>query len=303
MTASRAVLSLPIASIAIPEKRVGYFDALHAERLGADMAANGQHDPIHVKRNGNAAKLPWTLIAGLHRLRGARGAGRETIDAIQVADAGASREELRRLELSENLDHRHRRPIERAIMMVEFAGIEEAIDHPGRVGEPSQIRAGRARQAAGVTVSPAAGWRARTAAAMGCGIKTLERYQRIHRKIVEELPDLAEPLNFHPLGESFSVVRQLAALPLDRLHDTRRCAVEKVLERDDWGSLQEVLVAARIRSSTGSRTSNIVQCFRGNWDVLKLHEKRAHVDWLVEVVTPGMAIDMVAGFKKRGLLP
>ena len=139
----RPILRLPTSAIAVPEKRIGFFDTGHAANLGALIAANGQHDPIHVKRNGNAAKLPWTLIAGLHRLRGAEKAGLSEIDAIQVADASASADELRQLELSENLDHRQRRPIERAIFMVERARLEEAIDHPNGGEETPQERAAR----------------------------------------------------------------------------------------------------------------------------------------------------------------
>lgn len=83
MTNNRAIMELPIASVGVGI-RIGFYNPEHAARLGASIAAEGQHDPIHVKRNGNAAKLPWTLVAGLHRMRGAELAGLTTIDAIQV---------------------------------------------------------------------------------------------------------------------------------------------------------------------------------------------------------------------------
>lgn len=130
----RAILSLPIAEIEVGE-RIGFFNIDHTARLSISMAAEGQHSPIHVKRNGNAAKRKWKLVAGLHRLRGAEAIPWTRIDAVQVADASASASELRRLELSENVDHRHRRPIERAILMVAHGRLEEEIDHPGHVGE------------------------------------------------------------------------------------------------------------------------------------------------------------------------
>lgn len=308
----REVLSLPIASIAIPAKRIGYFDPQHAVGLGADMTGNGQHDPIHVKRNGNAAKLPWTLVAGLHRLRGAEGIGWTEIAAIQVAEPSASDAELRRLELSENLDHRQRRPIERAIFMVERARLEEAVDHPGRVAEASQDRAARARWDASDTMSLAS-WRERTAAAMGCGVKTLERYQRIHKAIVEELPadawraehpqadELPQLLNFHPLGASFTAMDRLASLnPIARLS-----AAKAILARPDATSIEQVLVEAGIKMSTGRRLDpeKLGAVMMDTWMRMPLAGRRAHVEWLVENVTPGMAVEMVAGFKKRGLLP
>lgn len=113
----RYILSLPILGIAVGP-RIGLFDAVRAERLGVSMAAEGQHNPIQVQRNGNAGKRRWTLVAGLHRLRGAEAIKWTEIDAIKVAGPGASDDELRRLELSENLDHGQRRPIERAMFMV-----------------------------------------------------------------------------------------------------------------------------------------------------------------------------------------
>lgn len=128
------ILTLPVTEIAIGD-RIGFYDAAHAAQIGASIAAEGQHDPIHVRRNGNAAKQRWTLVAGLHRLRGTMLTGGEHVAAIQVADASAGADELRWLELSENLDHRQRRPIERAIMIAERARLEEARDHPGHVGE------------------------------------------------------------------------------------------------------------------------------------------------------------------------
>lgn len=212
MSAAREVMSLQIAEIAIGE-RVGFYHADHAARIGASIAAEGQHDPIHVRRNGNRAALSWTLVAGLHRLRGAEAIGRTEIDAIQVADASDDAAALLRLELSENLDHRQPRPIERSIFIAALARLEEAIDYPDSFGEASQVRAGKARQTASDTMSHAGGWRERVAAAMGCTVRTIERYRAIHRTIVEPFPDLAEQLNAHPIGENLTALSNIASLP------------------------------------------------------------------------------------------
>ncbi|WP_010545596.1 ParB/RepB/Spo0J family partition protein [Sphingomonas elodea] len=300
MTDRRAIMGLPIASIAVGP-RIGFYNPEHAARLGASIAAEGQHDPIHVKRNGNAAKLPWTLVAGLHRMRGAALAGLTTIDAIQVAEAGATELTLRKLELSENLDHSERRPIERAILMIERARLEEANDHPGHVGEPSQVRAARARWDASITMMDASGWRDRAAAAMGCSVPTLERYTRVYRHIVEGLPDLAEALNFHPLGESLSAMMRLASLN----ETARRTAAETILSRPDWGSMDQVLAAAGLAESKGSRidADKLGNVMVNTWAKMPISARQAHVEWLVDNITPSMANDMVVGFKKRGLLP
>ncbi|WP_454887853.1 hypothetical protein [Sphingomonas oryzagri] len=297
MTNDRLVMALPITDVAIPDGRIGFFDAQHAAFLGADMAENGQHDPIHVKRNGNAAKLPWTLVAGLHRLRGAEGIGRVEIDAIQVADAGASISDLRRLELSENLDHRQRRPIERAIFMAERARLEEEIDHPGNVGESQQKRGARVRHSAALPERAAMDWRSRTATAMGCSVKQLEKYQRIHRNIVEALPDLAERLNFHPLGVSLSAMTKLAAVP----PKARRRAAEAVLSKPDWATMEEALVAASLKASTGQRIDprNHKAVILGTWARMNLNDKRACLDEFSAHIPKGMARDLVIKLTRR----
>lgn len=299
MSDTRAVQSLPIAGIAIGP-RIGFYSADHAQHLSRSMAAEGQHDPIHVKRNGNAAKFPWTLVAGLHRLRGAEAIGWTEIDAIEVARSGASEAELRRLELSENLDHRQRRPIERAIFIAARAALEEAIDHPDHVGERSQDRAVRARRATPVIVTDVADWRQRTADAMGCSISTLERLQRIYRAIVQSLPDLAEELNFHPLGESQSAMLRVATF---KYEDTRRKAAEAILARPECQSIDEVLSKAGLASSTGSRVRDLGAKVMSAWSEMTLHQRQAHVDWLAEKMTEGMAEGLVRRLREIGRLP
>lgn len=298
-----AALSLPISDIAIGD-RIGFFNEAHALRLGASFAQEGQRAPIQVKRNGNAAKQRWTLVAGLHRLRGAESIGWAEIGAIQVADAKTSADDLRRLELSENLTHRFRRPIERAIMMVEQARLEEALDHPGNVGEASIKRALRVRQGTSVIVTGVDDWRTRTAKAFGCSLSLLEKHQRIHRAIYEAMPELAQALNDHPLGESLSAMSKLAALPLDEISGSRLIAAKMLLSRDDWKSMADVLVAAGLAQSNGNRVDpeKLGSVMMDAWMKMPPLGRRAHIDWLAEKVTPGQAKSMVATFKKRGLL-
>ena len=313
MMSGRLVLTLPIAEIAIGE-RIGFYHADHAARIGASMEAEGQHAPVQVRRNGNAAKQPWTLIAGLHRLRGAMGIGWSEIAAIQIAGGDTSGADLRRMELAENLGQKHRRPIERAIMMAEHALLEEAIDHPDSVGEASQVRAAKKRWKSttsnaedivssasmdtSATVADVEGWRARTAAAFDCSVKSLQRHERLHRAIVEALPDLAEALNNHPLGESLTAMGRLAKI---KRVEARRAAAEMLLSRLDWKSMEEMLVAAELKASTGYSVPDRSKLMDA-WNKWSLQERKAYSEWIAEKVTPGMAIEMVARFKRRGLL-
>lgn len=184
--------------------------------------------------------------------------------------------------------------------MIERARLEEAIDHPEHLGETRQQRGGRLRHSASATVAEAE-WRERAAASLGCSLRSLERYTRLYREIVEGLPDLAEALNFHPLGESLSAMMRLASLE----EVARRKAADTILSSPDWKSMDQVLTAAGLADSKGSRidADKLGAVMVNTWAKMPISARRAHVEWLVEHITPSMAIDMVTGFKKRGLLP
>jgi ParB family transcriptional regulator, chromosome partitioning protein len=299
VTNSRAILSLPIASIAIGP-RIGFFHAAHSARIGESMAEEGQHDPIHVQRNGDGAKLPWTLIAGLHRLRGAIGNGWSEIAAIEVADASANDADLRRLELSENVDHLQRRPIERAIMMAEYARLEEAVDHPGKIGETKQSRGGRMKAAASVTMTEAADWRTRTARAFTVSLSTLERHQRLYRDIYEALPDLAQALNDHPLGESLNQMIELAKVP----EDYRGKVAQIIIDDPEIESVTEAKVKADIRLSNGNRhdPKKSQARWKSDWIAMTSEEKRANFLDIAKNIPPAyvrQAIDILSKLLPR----
>lgn len=301
MTLSTAPFSVAIADILIGVDRVGFFNDAHARQLGQSMAAEGQRAPIQLRRNGPNAGKKWTLVAGLHRLRGAEHVGLTHIDAIQVADKSATRAELRRMELAENLSHRFRRPIERAIMMVELARLEEAADHPEHVGESRQARGGRLKNSASVTVTVAGNWRERAARAFGCSLSSFEKHCRLHKAIVQTMPDLAQAVNDHPLGESLSAVTTLAQIKADR---ERRAAAIMMLTRTDWLNMTAVLVAAGVASSNGFRVdpSNHRAVIGNTWSKMPEGEQRAFIlDDLPGKLTRDLALELTLklqrGFK------
>jgi len=316
MTVTREILSLPLEDIAIGE-RVGFYHTTHAESLAIHMGEDGQSDPIHVRRNGNAAKKPWTLVAGRHRIGAAEILGWSHIDAIQVADAHADADILLRLELSENLDHRNPRPIERAIFIAARARLEEAVDHPGHVGERSQDRAIRLRweQEQGTisghnyneldtpaTMADASDWRERTAIAFGCSLRSLERYNRIYQAIApfEDEAELIEALNAHPLGESLTAMTRLAQI--DR-PDTRRKVIEAVIADRDIPSVDEAMVRLGLSTSKGSRPlpqDRLHVRVMNGWNAMRLAEKRSAAVELAETMPPTVADAVIETFKKRG---
>lgn len=66
-----AVLALSPSDILIGD-RLGAFWPDKAAALGKMMAQDGQIVPIIVRKSGSRAAAPWTLVAGHHRLEGAK---------------------------------------------------------------------------------------------------------------------------------------------------------------------------------------------------------------------------------------
>lgn len=314
LLSAQPVFALSIAQIAIPADRIGFFNEPHATQLGESIRAIGQHDPIHVQRRGNAAKLPWMLVAGLHRLRGAELAGLATVNAVQIADASATADDLRRLELSENLDHRQRRPIERALFIAERARLEEAVDYPGHVGERQHERGARQRHSAAATMA-AADYRDRTAEACGISLRTLERYQRLHREISEALNDraLVQRLNDHPLGESMTAMLRIgqltkadavaARIGIDP-YAARRALVQVIVDHPGIASVDEAFAVWTDGARKGARSPAADPSARvaRHWERMPLPDQRAFAVQLADSVSDQIAADMIASFKKRGLI-
>lgn len=248
---SSGVRQIRLDDIAVGE-RVGFYHAEHAAGLAESIKAIGLQSPIHVRRNGNRAERPWRLVAGLHRLRAFELLGWGSISAIQVAGESSDAAELLRLELSENLDHRRPRPIERAMFVAARARLEEGEDYPDSIDEPSQVRAAKARWSASgsrdhgaepisekvledqgcnarLILSPACRWRERTCEAMGISLPTLKRLLQVHRHVVAPFPDLAEALNRHEAARSLTALKKLADHAPNAPAD-RRTVIELLLQ-------------------------------------------------------------------------
>ena len=292
------ILILPITDIEIGE-RIGFFHADHVIGLAASMAEHGQTTPIHVRHNPAGMVKPWRLVAGRHRIGAAETLGWLEIQAIEVADASASDETLLRLELSENLDHRSPRPLERAVFIDARARLEEALDYPNAVGEVSQVRAGRARQAANEIVSPAKNWRERTSTAFGISLRTIELYREIHRAIVAPFPDLAERLNFHQIGERFSYIHGIAKLERE---ETRRKVIETIIADPELDGLKSALIKCGVQLSNGNRTlphDRATVSFRTGWARMTLLQQEANAAMLAKEAHLQVARRMYAELKKR----
>lgn len=230
--------------------RLGAFWPDKAAALGHLMAESGQNEPIKVRSSGPRAAKPWTLVAGHHRLEGAKLAQLALIKAIEVFGDDAT---LRHIEASENVERGSRSPIERACFVRAIADAAEARikDLHGDL-TPEQI-AIRARwdtmraKAQGVerdddlneaeadhtrlNLSRVYGWREDVADALGMSLASIKRDLALHRALVAPFPTLYRALATHPtVGENASALRDIAAI---KDVGNRRALIEALIETPD----------------------------------------------------------------------
>lgn len=207
------ILLIPVDAIEIGE-RLRPIDAAWAEALGHVMAREGQQTPIEVCR------LPgrdgWRLVAGAHRLTGARSAGMELIEAREVSNSAAFR---RLREVGENLWRRDLDPIDRAAFIAELAALKKAERGlaPGTDGRAAsaQARWQKAVKAeaedTSVTLTVVYGWNDELAAELGISKSGIERDLTLYRRLA---PGVIATLREarHPILKNAAQLRQLAKL-------------------------------------------------------------------------------------------
>lgn len=299
--------SLPIASIGElePEDYVGLIDDDAVACLSVRLAIEGLQTSIWVRHNGDEAAMPWSVIAGRHRLRAAIQLGWTEISAEQRADENSAPADLRRLQIVENLDRRDLRPIERALFVMERWS-EAAQRVIPTAPKNQQSQAIRARWSVWDACSQTSLNDRRLideATAADCGGKTdrwVRTYRRLYETIIFPFPELSARLNAHSLGKSQSAMNRLATVP----DKQRQRAIETVLSNPDWKTIDEALAAAKIGASRGFRVDQDRPdaVLLDAWSKAPRKAQRAHVEWLADKMSPGLAGDVVARFKKRGLL-
>ncbi|MGE4321751.1 MAG: hypothetical protein AB7E60_01825 [Sphingobium sp.] len=248
-TQGTVVLQLSPDDIAIGE-RLGAFWPDKAAAIGRLMAEDGQNEPIKVRRNGPNAAKPWTLVAGLHRLEGARLERLAFVDAIAVAGDDAT---LRKIEASENVERGSRGPLERASFVRAIAdAAEKRIKdlHGDLTPEQVAIRARWDRmkaKAPGVErdddlndaeaqytadiLSGVYGWQESVAETLGMTSRSVRRDLALYRALIAPFPALWRELATHPvIGENASALREIAAV---KDVEARRALVESLVETPD----------------------------------------------------------------------
>lgn len=255
-------------AIIVPE-RIGLFWPDKAAALGALMKRDGQSDPIKVRlvRGKKGGDDHYVLVAGLHRLEGAKLAGLDSIQAIEVSSVGEA--ELLLIEASENIHRRDFGPIERSLFIRALAVSAEKQAEARRDGQSPQeiaIRARWEKAKASVATRPddlaeaeaeirssnfatAYGWTDDLAKSLGLSRDALFRSLKIHRQLVAPFDrPLWEGLARTALGQ-----KQAAMLDLASVADVgaRRRVMEVIADNSDGEvkSIAEAMVLAGVREA------------------------------------------------------
>lgn len=268
------VLELPVKDVAIHE-RVGLFWIDKAMQIGASIAADGQNDPIKVRKAGPRSDKPWALVAGLHRLRGCELAMLPTVVALEVE---GSDDDLRLIEASENLHRRDFEPLERAMFVRALADIYERRFTDGHDGLSAQQigqinrwqmlrdnvrlrdeqKVDAEAEMLGEEYSPAivaglGGWQAKTAEEAGISERTLRDCLLIHRAIIEPAPrDLIKQFATHAEGRSRKALMKLTSVGRD---EQRRAIIEWLIAHPD-ASLDNALHACGLAKADSAPAPN-----------------------------------------------
>jgi ParB-like chromosome segregation protein Spo0J len=313
------VLELDPATIDV-SGRVGLFFPEKAEAYAALMARDGQRTPITVRRNGSRAKLPWTLVAGLHRHRGCEIAGLKVRALVVEGDEDA----LKAAQASENLDRRDLSPLEHSMFVAAVADAAKARLrklHGGKSqqqvaieqrwnggGESEHIRSVKMTErmdkvqftpversdaeaeVAADTLAEAYRWSDATAAACGMGVESLKRSLRIFRIIVEPNRDLMDAIKDHAVAQNASALLAICANGSDPANV--RAIVEWLIAHPDAKTADEAMVALELmpsRGGTGAPATGDTKFLNGlqsNLQRLSLNGQRRAADVIAQSIAP-----------------
>lgn len=274
--------------------RIGFLHEDKAAALGRLMAVDGQRDPIKVVANPDNPDRPWTLVAGRHRLVGARIEG-ITVFAIEVS---GKPEELVDLEASENLHRRPLSPLERAkftAALVTAAQERIARQHGNLTHQQrgikkrwAQVKSGeiRVEQAlkdetddTSATIAQVYGWEESVSEALGMSKRTIHYDLTLYRLLIEPFPaEMVEALARHPIvGENGAQLKALAAI---KDEGQRRAVIEQLLA-DPELSADDARVQAgvdqRLTGATPVAHQKFYDQIEGGWSRLGLTEKRRFI--------------------------
>lgn len=315
--AAAVVLSLSPYDVLVGE-RLGAFWPVKAAALGRLMAEDGQIVPIVVRKSGPRAAAPWTLVAGHHRLEGAKLEGLAFIYAIEMA---GSQSDYLNAEAAENAARPTRSPIERACFVRAITDAAEARvkdQHgnltPQQIGIRKRWEAEKAK-APGVVrdedlndaeaeytadiLSGLYGWAEEVAEALGMTSRTVRRDLALHRALVAPFPTLYRPLATHPIvGENASALRDIAAI---KDVANRRALIEALVEAPDLtlAAAMEGLGLAQPASAPASGATKFMNGTTANLARLSAGDQARIAPEIVKTMKPSALLALRAALDAR----
>lgn len=262
-----AIFKLDPRTIVV-EERIGIFWPEKATGYGALMARDGQNEPIKIRWRGKGDARDAVLVVGYHRLRGAIEFDLPFIDCME---AKGTRDQLRLIEASENMDRRDLEPIERALFVrarVDLAKARVATANAGYSPQelaaaarwnnvrnnvavrPDEKVAAEAAYAECISCTPH-GWSENVAESLGMSRRSLFDSLKIHRQLIEPFErELWEALARVPLGRKKTSLFELADIADE---ETRRLVIDTIVG-DDMGEIKSVsdaMIAAGAKAAAG----------------------------------------------------
>jgi len=273
------VVLLPVDAIDDSD-RLRPIDPVWAAALGRIRAVEGEDEPISVCRL--PGRPGWKLIAGGHRLAGARLEGWSHIKAV-VRSADAL--ERRRREVSENLWRKGLDPLDRAAFVAELhellrakAGLEPVAD--GRAVSIA-VRWQKALRAEAAdtndTMSLVYGFTTEIGASLDLTKRSIERDLQLHRRLA---PDVAAMLRRHPVGRNAAQLRALTKLSEA---DQRRAAGMILCGEAKTASEAIALLAGRTKPAAEDKR---LSAFIGAFERMGTAERRAALKTLAGLKLP-----------------
>lgn len=205
--------TLPVDKVLVPE-RLRVVEDDHALAIQVSIIEHGLINPITVRATP-AAKRPYTLVAGAHRLRAYELADEDwsrDIDAIIVT---ADKEEAALVEISENLFRNELSALDRAMFVMSYREIWER--RRGKIGAGRPGNSAKLALLSDPTLvleeEASAGFSVHVAERLGLSKRAVFRAQSIAQKLS---PDLRRSLRGTANADNQSLLLKLARMEPER---------------------------------------------------------------------------------------
>lgn len=313
--APNEVFPLKPADVHVGE-RIGLFWPKKATALGALMQRDGQVTPIFVTFKNDR----WELVAGLHRLYGARELSLPWIEAIEVS---GNADDLRSIEAGENIPRRDFGPIERALFVRELVDLAEkrAAKARGEISPQATAAAARWKKVrdnvaaraddkasaeaeyAECNNCTAYGWSEDVAESMGLSRRSLFLSLKIHRQLIAPFErELSDALARTVLGAKQAALLELADIPDE---DNRRLVIDTIVG-DNGGQLKSVsdaMIAAGAKEApqrvAASGQTKFIDGAGSNLDRMTAASQRSFASVLAEKLKPTALLAARAAIDER----